>query len=530
MIVFIDNYDSFVYNLVQYVGTLYDNIKVFRNDEVSIDYIKKLSPSGIVISPGPGLPSDAGISEELIKEFYNKIPILGVCLGHQAIGEVFGGKIIHARRIMHGKTSIIVHDGEMIFKDLPNPIKATRYHSLVIDPTTLPKDFVITATSEDKEIMGIRHKEFNVFGVQFHPESIATENGMRMIRNFISIVKPKVNVSMFVSKLSNRVSLSVDEAEVINDKIMSNDISQVLSSAILMGLSIKGETSDEILGFANSMLRYAVKVNVDGIVLDNCGTGGDGKHTLNLSTISSFVIAGTDRIKVAKHGNRGVSSKVGSADVLESLGVKIDLPPEKMEKIINEVGIGFLFAPIYHPSMKNVAPIRKELGIKTIYNILGPIVNPARPKYQLIGVFDEKLLRLLPEVLNKLGVERAFIVHSEDGLDEISPSAPTKVAYLNKGNVKYLKVKPQDFGFEPIPIEEISGGDIDYNKKIFIDVLKDEDTPVKNAIIMNSAMAILISGIVKDLHSAVEMAKKSISSGKAFEKLNTLIERTKIPS
>jgi len=315
------------------------------------------------------LPSDAGISEELIKEFYNKIPILGVCLGHQAIGEVFGGKIIHARRIMHGKTSIIVHDGEMIFKDLPNPIKATRYHSLVIDPTTLPKDFVITATSEDKEIMGIRHKEFNVFGVQFHPESIATENGMRMIRNFISIVKPKVNVSMFVSKLSNRVSLSVDEAEVINDKIMSNDISQVLSSAILMGLSIKGETSDEVLGFANSMLRYAVKVNVDGMVLDNCGTGGDGKHTLNLSTISSFVIAGTDRIKVAKHGNRGVSSKVGSADVLESLGVKIDLPPEKMEKVINEVGIGFLFAPIYHPSMKNVAPIRKELGIKTIYII-----------------------------------------------------------------------------------------------------------------------------------------------------------------
>jgi anthranilate phosphoribosyltransferase len=198
-----------------------------------------------------------------------------------------------------------------------------------------------------------------------------------------------------------------------------------------------------------------------------------------------------------------------------------------MEEIINTIGIGFLFAPIYHPSMKNVAPIRKELGTRTIYNILGPLVNPARPKYQLIGVFDEKLLKIIPEVLAKLGVERAFVVHSEDGLDEISPSSPTKVAYLNNGNVKYVKVKPQDFGFDPIPIDEIKGGDSEYNKKVFLNVLNDEDTPIKNAVVMNSAMAILITGVAKDLQSAVEMAKKSISSGKALEKLNLLTEKTK---
>jgi anthranilate synthase/phosphoribosyltransferase len=527
MIVFIDNYDSFVYNLVQYVGTLYDNVKVFRNDEVSVEYIKNLSPSGIIISPGPGWPKDAGISEDLIRELYDKVPILGVCLGHQAIGEVFGGKIIHAKRIMHGKTSTIVHNGEGIFKDIPNPIKATRYHSLVIDPTTLPKDLVITATSEDNEIMAIKHKEFNVFGVQFHPESIATELGMKIIKNFVDIVKPKVSVSVFIPKLLNRDSLTADEAEIINDKIMENDISPVLTSSILTAFRVKGETPDEILGFARSMLKHAVKIEVDGIVVDNCGTGGDGKHTVNISTISSFVIAGTEKIKVAKHGNRSVSSKVGSADILEALGVKIDIHPKKMEEIINTIGIGFLFAPIYHPSMKNVAPIRKELGTRTIYNILGPLVNPARPKYQLIGVFDEKLLKIIPEVLAKLGVERAFVVHSEDGLDEISPSSPTKVAYLNNGNVKYVKVKPQDFGFDPIPIDEIKGGDSEYNKKVFLNVLNDEDTPIKNAVVMNSAMAILITGVAKDLQSAVEMAKKSISSGKALEKLNLLTEKTK---
>ncbi|MGC8766440.1 MAG: bifunctional anthranilate synthase component II/anthranilate phosphoribosyltransferase [Brevinematia bacterium] len=524
MIIFIDNYDSFVYNLVQYTGTLYSNIKVFRNDEISIEEIKALSPSGIIISPGPGYPKDAGISEEIIKEFYTKVPILGVCLGHQAIGEVFGGKIIHAKKIMHGKTSIIMHSGKDIFKDIPNPIKATRYHSLVIDPTTLPNELEITATSEDEEIMGIKHKEYPLFGVQFHPESIATEYGMKMIKNFISLIKPRINVSLYINKLTQNSSLLEEEAEEICNTIIKGEISPTLVSGILVALRTKGETVEEITGFVKSMIMNAEKINIQGESIDNCGTGGDGKHTINISTISSFVISGAGEIKLPKHGNRSVSSKVGSADLLEAIGVKIDLQPEKMEKIINNIGIGFLFAPIYHKSMKNVAPIRKELGIRTIFNILGPLTNPARPTYQLIGVFDEKLLKIFPEVLVKLGVKRAFIVHTEDGLDEISPSAPTKVAYLNEGNVKYIRIKPQDFGFDPIPIDEIKGGDIEYNKKILLDILNDKDIPQKNAVIMNSAMGIMISGLAKNLQSAVDLAKKSISSGKALEKLEKLIE------
>ncbi|MFN4244711.1 MAG: bifunctional anthranilate synthase component II/anthranilate phosphoribosyltransferase [Brevinematia bacterium] len=526
MVAFIDNYDSFVYNLVQYFGVFYKNIKVFRNDKVSINDIKNISPSAIVISPGPGWPKDAGISEEVIREFYTKIPILGICLGHQAIGEVFGAKIIHAKRIIHGKTSIIVHNQNGIFKDLPVPLKATRYHSLVIDPSTLPKELEITATSEDGEIMGVKHKEYPLFGVQFHPESIATEHGMKMIKNFIDMIKPSFNVSVFIEKIANKENLSSEEAEIIANKIIKNEISPVATSAILSGLRTKGENVEEIVGFARCMLENASKIEIQGDSVDNCGTGGDGKHTINISTISSFVIAGTEKIKVPKHGNRSVSSKVGSADILESLGVKIDTPPEKMEKIINEIGIGFLFAPIYHPSMKNVASVRKELGVRTIFNILGPIVNPARPKYQLIGVFDISLLKILPQVLAKLGTKRAFIVHSEDGLDEVSPSAPTRVAYLNEGNVKYLRIKPQDFGFDPIPPEEISGKDIEYNKKIFLDILNDKNIPQKNAIIMNASLAILVSGVAKNLEQAVLLAKNSISSGKALEKLNKLIEKT----
>lgn len=524
MIVFIDNYDSFVYNLVQYVGTIYSNIKVFRNDEASVEDIKKISPAGIIVSPGPGYPKDAGISEEVIKEFYTKVPILGVCLGHQAIGEVFGGKIVHAKRIMHGKTSLIVHNGKDIFKDLPSPLKATRYHSLVIDPSTLPEEIEITATSDDNEIMGIKHKNYPLFGVQFHPESIATEYGMKMIKNFIDLLKPTINVSLYINKITQHSSLLEDEAENICNAIVKGEISPTLISGILVALRTKGENPQEIAGFAKGMLNNAEKIKIDGESIDNCGTGGDGKHTINISTISAFVIAGAGEIKVPKHGNRSVSSKVGSADLLEKLGVKIDLPPEKMEKIINTIGIGFLFAPIYHPSMKNVAPIRKELGIRTIFNILGPLTNPARPNYQLIGVFEEKLLKTLPEVVIMLGVKRAFIVHSEDGLDEISPSAPTKVAYINNGNIKYIKIKPQDFGFDPISPEEIKGGDIEYNKKILLDILNDKDIPQKKAIIMNAAMAILISGLAKNLQEAVELAKKSISSGKALEKLEKLIE------
>ncbi|MEN2998405.1 MAG: bifunctional anthranilate synthase component II/anthranilate phosphoribosyltransferase [Brevinematia bacterium] len=526
MIVFIDNYDSFVYNLVQYVGTLYSNIRVFRNDEVSIEEIKKLSPSGIIISPGPGWPKDAGISEEVIREFYTKVPILGVCLGHQAIGEVFGGRIIHAKRIMHGKTSLIVHDQQGIFKGLPVPFRATRYHSLVIDPVTLPKELEISATSEDDEIMGVRHKEYPLFGVQFHPESIATENGMKIIDNFVKMIKPSVSVSVFIGKITNKTNLSSDEAQVLADAIVKGELPSTVTSALLVGLRMKGESSEEILGFAKGMLDNAVRINVEGESVDNCGTGGDGKHTINISTISSFVVAGAGDVKVVKHGNRAVSSKIGSADLLEGLGVKIDLLPEDMEKVINRIGIGFLFAPIYHPSMKNVAPVRKELGIRTVFNILGPLVNPARPKYQLIGVFDEKLLKLLPEVLAKLGVKRAFVVHGEDGLDEVSPSSPTKVAYLNEGNVRYLRVKPQDFGFDPIPYEEIIGGDLEYNKKAFLDVLSDKDIPQKNAVIINASMAILISGLARDLSQAVALAKKAISSGKALEKFQKLVEET----
>ncbi len=528
MIVFIDNYDSFVYNLVQYVGSIYKNIKVFRNNEITVGEIKKLKPYGIIISPGPGWPKDAGISEEVIKELHTEIPILGVCLGHQAIGEVFGGKIIHAKRILHGKTSTIIHSEKDIFKNIPNPFKATRYHSLVIDYNSLHPDLEIIARSEDDEIMAIKHKNYPLFGVQFHPESISTENGMMIIKNFIDIVKPiRISLSTIIEKISSRENLSEIEAKTIASEMMEGEISPAIASSILIGLKTKGEVSDEIYGFARSMIEHSVKINVEGdFVLDNCGTGGDGKNTFNISTISSFVIAGTEKIKVPKHGNRSVSSKVGSADLLEALGVKIDLDPWKMEKIINTIGIGFLFAPIYHPAMRNIAPIRKELGVKTIFNILGPLTNPSRPKYQLIGVFSEKLLKTLPEVIIKLGVEKAFVVHSEDGLDEVSPCAYTKIAYISNGQVRYVKVKPEDFGFKPLPPESILGGSLEYNKNLALDILSDKDIPQKVPVIMNASMSILLTGIAKNLEDAVKIAIDSISSGKALEKLEKLRELT----
>ncbi len=245
----------------------------------------------------------------------------------------------------------------------------------MIAPSSLPQEIEVIAKSENDEIMAIKHKNYPLFGVQFHPELISIEEGMKIIKNFIDIVKPeKASIPSLIEKISSRENLNGIEAKSIASEIIGGTISPTLASSILVGLKVKGESSEEIYGFASSMIEYAIKIKVeDGIVLDNCGTGGDGKNTFNISAISS-----------------------------------IDAEPSKMEKAINSIGIGFLFAPIYHPAMKNVAPIRKELGVRTIFNILGPLTNPARPKYQLIGVFSEKLLKLLPEVLIKLGVEKSF--------------------------------------------------------------------------------------------------------------------------
>ncbi len=329
-----------------------------------------------------------------------------------------------------------------------------------------------------------------------------------------------------IAKLVERVDLEEDEIASVFDKVMDGVATPSQIAALLVSLRMKGETISEITGAAKVMLEKAVKINPAAPnVVDLCGTGGDGLGTFNISTVSSFIVAGAG-VPVAKHGNRSVSSPVGSADVLEQLGVNINLSPQAAEKCLNEVGIVFLFAPNFHPAMKNVAVPRKEIGIRTIFNILGPMVNPACIKNQVMGVYSDVLIEPIAKTLRNLGSNHAIVVNGADTLDEITVTGKTSVAELKDGVVKSYKLDPFELGFQKRKLEELAGGKTNKeNADILISILKAEEKGARRDIcILNAAAGIIVSGVTKDMEDAVAMARDSLDSGRAFQKLNELIK------
>ncbi|HLC65215.1 MAG TPA: anthranilate phosphoribosyltransferase [Candidatus Nanoarchaeia archaeon] len=327
-----------------------------------------------------------------------------------------------------------------------------------------------------------------------------------------------------VKKLVDGNDLSYKEAEESMNEIMSGIASPALISAFLVSLRLKGETVDEITAFASVMRKKATRIHPKAkILVDTCGTGGDKADTFNISTTSAFVVAGAG-LHVAKHGNRSVSSKCGSADLLQELGVNINLLPKDVERCIDEVGVGFMFAPLFHDAMKHAMPVRKELGLRTVFNILGPLTNPANASAQVVGVFDEKLVTPLAEVLGKLGLQHAFVVHG-NGIDEITIEAPTKVAEYKKGHVLTYNLDPTDFGFKLASLNEIKGGMPKENAAITLSILKGKEKgPKRDVVLLNSAAAIIAGGKKDNWHDAIALAEDSISSGKAIEILDKLKE------
>jgi len=312
------------------------------------------------------------------------------------------------------------------------------------------------------------------------------------------------------------------------DVIMSGEATPSQIGGFITGLRMKGETVDEISGAAAVMRKKATPIepvlkNGD-LVIDTCGTGGDSSGTFNISTASALVAAGAGAI-VAKHGNRSISSKCGSADVLEALGVVIDINPERIAQCIEKVGIGFLFAPCLHGAMKHAIGPRKELGIRTIFNILGPLTNPAGAEAQLLGVYDPSLCMVMAEVLKSLGSVRAMVVHGS-GLDEISISGPTDLAMLDDGIVSRRKIVPEDLGIERANREDLRGGDAHENASIIRDILSGETGPKRDVVIVNSAASLMVAGIAIDFTDGIEKASDSIDSGRATGKLEELISCT----
>lgn len=458
MILMIDNYDSFTYNVYQYIGSLYPQIQVVRNDEITIDEIRNLQNlEALVISPGPGYPDSAGISKDVIKTFGKDIPILGICLGHQAIGEVYGGKVVPAKELMHGKMSEITINNK-------NPL--FRYHSLIIDDETFPEDLKVIGRDEKGQIMAVCHKEYPVYGIQFHPESILTEMGMKILENFLTDIAgirlgdstkeetmSAVNqetLKPFLAKIVEGNHLTEEEAYKAMDCIMSGNATDAQMGSFLTGLRMNHET------------------------------------------------------------------------------------PEESKKCLDEVGVAFLFAQIHHGSMKYAGPVRAQLGVRSVFNILGPLANPAMTNYIVLGVYEKELVRPMADVMKNLGVKRALIVYGDDGLDEISISSTTSVCEINGDEIngdeiKEYTIDPEELGLTLAEKEGIVGGTADENAVITKDILTGKEQGAKRDIVLlNAGAALYTIGKAETIKDGVKLAAEMIDSGKANEKLEQFIAYTNV--
>lgn len=325
-----------------------------------------------------------------------------------------------------------------------------------------------------------------------------------------------------LEKLLDKESLSRDESYNVMEKIMSGGFDDVQVGAFLVALRAKGEAVDEVAGFADAMRKKMTSIQIEDGAIDMCGTGGDMKNTFNISTAASFLVAGAG-VKVAKHGNRAASSRSGSADVLTALGVDISMSPEKVALCVEEIGIGFLFAPILHPAMKYAVPARKSLAIRTVFNILGPLCNPAKVKRQVLGVFASELTSKMANILKALGSEEVMVIYGNDGLDELTITTTSSVSHLTQdGNISQMEINPQDYGFPLGSIDDLRGGSPDENAQIIEKILKGEKGPRRDVVVLNAAAGIMVGGKATTMEEGIQLAKEAIDSGKALNVLQQL--------
>ena len=330
-----------------------------------------------------------------------------------------------------------------------------------------------------------------------------------------------------ISQVISGKSLTMSEASQVMVEIMEGQVTPAQFGAFVTALRLKGETVEEIAGMAQTMRSKAIRVIIDEPVIDTCGTGGDNSATFNISTAAAFVVAGAG-LKVAKHGNRAMSSKCGSADVLEALGVKIDLTAEQVQLCLKEIGIGFMFAPSFHPAMKFASAPRKEIGIRTVFNILGPLTNPAGAQAQVLGVADQSLVEKMAKVLQLLDCKHALVVHSEDGLDELTITGKTYICELSNNNLQNYSITPEEVGLPRANINDLKGGNAAENALLMRDILSGKTKHAMNAVLLNAAGALKAAERVETLADGVRFARGCIGTGRALEKLNGLIELTKI--
>lgn len=525
MILLIDHYDSFTYNLYQLIGELGKTVRVVRYDEITIEAIEEMEPEAIILSPGPGTPLTKTNSLEIVRALYHRYPMLGVCLGHQIIAAAFGANIVKAQSIKHGKTSLIEHNGTGPFSATEGPISVMRYHSLAVSPQQLHEDLEIIATAkEDDEIMALRHKRYPVYGFQFHPESIGTKDGKKLMAQFFRSYRKTTTMRAQLAALSEGKDLSYAEIEETVDEILQGNITDSELAAFLMGLKAKGETVDEITALVDVLRKNATAfTQFSGNILDNCGTGGDGAQSFNVSTTAAFVLAGAG-VKIAKHGNRSVSSKTGSADVLEHLSVALDFSVDETAMLLEKNNISFLFAPFVHPKIKHVMKVRRDLKIPTIFNMIGPLINPVPLETQLVGIYRRDMLHLTADVLHKMGRKRAVVINGAGFVDEATLAGENHLVLLEDGKKTDMILTPEDVGLTRAPLEAIRGGEAIENAEILQAILQGERGAKRDTVLLNAAIALFAYGKAKTIQEGVTLAAHSIDSGAALSKLHYLVD------
>ncbi|MDR2489494.1 MAG: anthranilate phosphoribosyltransferase [Desulfovibrio sp.] len=479
MFLLIDNYDSFTFNLVQAFMQLGHTPLVLKNDDPSLHaVVNDPALSMVCISPGPGHPVEAHLCLEFLRALPAHVPVLGVCLGHQILGYFAGARVEVGPEIMHGKQSRIMHNGRGLFSGLPDAMPAGRYHSLLIRAEDAPEILEVTARSTssggEAEVMAIRFRDRPWAGVQFHPESVLTPDGMRLLANFPSALladqgkdsrpvasrgnpsaRPPVQMASVLEHLAQGLDLAPEEAAEAFARLMDGELSSAQAGALLLGLRAKGETPEEIGEAVKAVLARAMPVpEVSCPAMDIVGTGGDGKYSFNCSTATALTLAGMGH-KVLKHGNRSVSSRCGSADVLEQLGVSLDTSPESVAETLEKDGFVFLFAPRYHPAFRHVMPVRRELGVRTFFNILGPLVNPARPSHHFLGVVDKERLRLVGTVLARSGSQGGVVVLGAGNYDELTPFGTADMIFVSGHDTWPATLDPAEYGFAPCSEQDL---------------------------------------------------------------------------
>jgi anthranilate synthase/phosphoribosyltransferase len=519
----IDNHDSLAWNLAQRLSELGAETVVRRNDEIDLAGVRALGPDAIVIAPGAGTPEQAGICVELVRELGADIPILGVALGHLCVAAAYGARIMRAPHLMIGRTAPVIHDGKTIYAGIPSPCEAMRYHALAVDPDSLPESLAMSARTADGEVMGLRHRRYLVEGVQFDPGSLMTRHGRDLLANFLarSGVVTSLREAFFAVVDGQR--LEAEQAERAIGEILDDQAPESLAAGFIVALKLRGETAAELTGGVRAMLKRARQVDLnDGKVLDTAGTGGDNAGTFNISTGAALVAAAAG-VAVAKHGNRAFSGRSGAADALERFGVKIDCGPEGLRHCLRAAGICFIFAPAYHPVLARLGGLRRALAIRTLFNLMAPLANPARPRYQLLGVAEEWLIRPMAETLKALELEHAMVVHGLDGLDELSLCAPTRIAEVRRGaEIKEYEIEPSMFGLPLASPAALTVSGAEQAAEMLRDALAGRPGAAQDVLALNAGAAIYVSGGAASLGDGVERAREVLAAGRALATVEKL--------